>query len=91
LVSNFDQVGVVWNLACRGRVAELVGVGERLHGCRRRSIGGGVAGFELDGWDVVECGVQPLVVEPGDVVDDCEFELRPGLPDAVGGRRSVLS
>ena len=33
--------------------------------------------------DVAERGVQALVVEPGDVLDDREFELRSAAPDAV--------
>jgi hypothetical protein len=82
LVSNFEWAGVFLSLVSRGRVAELVGVGERLHGCRQRSMLG-VEGLELDGRDVAERGVQSLGVEPADVVDDRELDLRAGLPDAV--------
>ena len=40
--------------------------------------------LELDGWDVVQCGVQPSGVEPADVVDDGELELGAGAPDTIG-------
>jgi hypothetical protein len=39
--------------------------------------------FELGRWDAAERGVQALVVEPGDVLDDGELELRAAAPDAV--------
>jgi hypothetical protein len=38
----------------------------------------------LDGRPVSERGVPPVVVEPGDVLDDGELELRAGAPHAVG-------
>jgi hypothetical protein len=36
------------------------------------------------GWaNAAERGVEPFGVEPGDGLDDCEFELSSGVPDAV--------
>ena len=40
-------------------------------------------GLVLGRGDAVERGVEPLVVEPGNVFDDRELELRGRLPDAV--------
>jgi len=31
--------------------------------------------LELDGWDIVECFVDSLVVEPVDVVECCPFDV----------------
>src|SRR5688572_26721723 len=44
----------------------------------------GVALLELDGCDVAERLVRPVVVEPADVLDDGELELAAAAPDAVG-------
>ena len=49
---------------------------------RRRRRGGAL--FELDGWDVAERFVEPVVVEPADALDDGELELAAVAPDAVG-------
>jgi hypothetical protein len=43
-----------------------------------------VLGLELRRWDVTERAVQAVVVEPADVFDNSELELRSGAPDAVG-------
>ena len=43
----------------------------------------GVALLELDRRDVTECLVQPLVVEPADVLDGRELELRARAPHTV--------
>ena len=44
-----------------------------------RGVGGGMMVlFELDGRDVAERFVQPVVVVPGDPFDGRELELRPG-------------
>ena len=56
------------------RVAEPTGVG-----LRRPPVG------LVLGWgDVAERGVQPLVVEPADPLDDRQLGLLVGAPDAVG-------
>jgi hypothetical protein len=39
--------------------------------------------FVLGGRDASERGVQALVVEPGDVLDDGKLELRSRSPDAI--------
>jgi len=39
--------------------------------------------FECGRGNASERGVEPLGVEPGDVLDDGEFELCSGAPDAV--------
>ena len=44
----------------------------------------GVRVLELGRRDVAERLVQPVVVEPADVLDDGELELGAGAPDAVG-------
>ena len=52
-----------------------------------RDIGvepGSVEGLHLGRRDVAERLVQTGVVEPADVLDDGELELRAGAPDAVG-------
>jgi len=54
---------------------------------RVRRIRGGQGApvlFVLGRWDVAERFVQAAVVEPADVLDRRELELRPGAPDAVG-------
>ena len=43
-----------------------------------------VLAFVLDGRSVPDRGVQPAVVEPADVGDDAELELRVRSPHAVG-------
>jgi hypothetical protein len=40
--------------------------------------------FELDGWDVVQGGVQSAGVRPADVFNDRELELSAGAADTVG-------
>ena len=45
---------------------------------------GEVGVFELDGLDVAEGLVQPVVVKPADVLDDGQLELRSGALEAVG-------
>ncbi len=53
-----------------------------LQGERRRAPG--VLLLVLDGWPVAKRGVQSDGVEPGDVLDDGELELRARAPDAIG-------
>ncbi len=49
------------------------------------SVGSGRAeSLELGWWDVAERFVEACVVEPAEVLDDRQFELRARLPDAVG-------
>ena len=47
------------------------------------SLSGRVFQFVLGRRDAFERGVEALVVEPGDVLDDGEFELGSRAPDAV--------
>jgi hypothetical protein len=44
----------------------------------------GMCLFVLDRRDVAQRGVQPGMVEPGDVLDGRELELGLGPPDAIG-------
>src|SRR3954454_8672046 len=56
-----------------------------------RGAGEGLC-LELGGWPIVERLVQADVVEPTDVLDDRELELRARLPGAIGdqvGLRAV--
>ena len=46
--------------------------------------------FELDGWDVAERLVQPIVVEPRDPLHGRELELRAGAPHAVGDQLGLV-
>ena len=56
-----------------------------LHFEREIDLGpGSVEGLHLGRWDVAEGLVEAVVVEPADVLDDGELELRSGAPDAVG-------
>jgi hypothetical protein len=48
----------------------------------------GVLFLELGWWDVAEAFVQAGVVEPAEVFDDRELELRAGAPDGSRSARS---
>jgi hypothetical protein len=49
--------------------------------CQRIRFMVGVLFLELGWWDVAEAFVQAGVVEPAEVFDDRELELRAGAPD----------
>lgn len=49
-----------------------------------------VLGFVLDRGHAVERGVQAFVVEPGNVFEDRELELRAGLPQMRSRISSVF-
>jgi hypothetical protein len=49
-----------------------------------------VLAFVLDGRSVPDRGVQPAVVEPADVLDGRELELRVGAPHAVGDQLGLV-
>jgi hypothetical protein len=63
----------------------LVGFLE-LDGCGGGHVLCGVEGLELGRGTVAERFVQTVVVEPADVLDDGELELRLRAPDAVGDK-----
>jgi hypothetical protein len=55
--------------------------------CFERDIGlelGSAERLHLGRWDVAERFVPAVMVEPADVLDDGELELRATAPDAVG-------
>jgi hypothetical protein len=45
----------------------------------------------LDGRPVADRGVQPAVVEPADVRDGRELELRVRAPDAIGDQLGLVA
>ncbi len=47
--------------------------------------------LKLDGWDVAERSVQPVVVEPGDPGDGLKLDLGVGALDAVGDQLGLVA